>query len=123
MAATTIHTTTSNTGADLISALRQAKALGLTEAAIGAITNSGTIAKLRTALTTLKSAAHETDKFHFTHIIDLLNQAEDLGIITDADVDAGRDASSGGRFTALVTPIAARLDGVAITGRSDYQVK
>lgn len=123
MAAKTIHTTTSNTGRDLIGALRQAKAMGLSETVIGNITNTGTIAKLRTALTTLKTAAHEADKNHWTHIIDLVNQAEDLGIITDADVDAGRDASSGSRFTALVTPIAARLDGISTSAPSDWQIK
>jgi|DEB19_MinimDraft_3_1074340.scaffolds.fasta_scaffold12047_3 hypothetical protein len=122
MAALTLHNTLSNRGRDLIGALRLAITLGLTDTVIGTITNSGTIAKLRTVLVTLKSAAHEADKFHFDHILGLLDAATDDGIILDADVDAARDASSNARIAALLDPIAARLDGVTTARPSDFQI-
>lgn len=122
MAATTLHTTFSNRGRDLIGALRQAITLGLTDTVIGTITNTGTIAKLRTEMTTLQAVAHETDQFRWDKILGLLDAAENDGIITDADVDAARDASSGARVAALLDPIVARLDGVTTARPSDFQI-
>ena len=123
MAATLIHNTTSNFTRNLIGALFQAKALGLTEALIAAITSTGTIAKLRTVFTTLQAVAHETDQFRWDKIIAILDQAEDQSVIVNANVETARAAGSGVKFAALCTAIVARADGIVSTpAPSDFQI-
>lgn len=119
MAATYVQTTDSNYSRELINALNMAKILGLTETVIGAITSTGTRAKLRAKIAAL--TVSDSDAQHIRHVLSVFDKAVTLSLFTDANVESARAASSGSRFTTLTAAIVARADGVVAGTTTDFQ--
>lgn len=104
MAATLIHETNRVFLEEGLAAIGQAEVMGLDDAAMGAITSSGTVDKLITAINNLNP--HETYKIRRPQITAAIYKLRDLGIFLDADVEAGRAAVSN-RVAAMVAGLRA----------------
>ncbi len=108
MAATAISNSDSNYSRELIAALLLAKKLGLTDGVVGAITSTGTMAKLRAKIAGLSVA--DSDLNHIRHILSVFDKANKVGCLTDANVETARAA---GTVASLLSSIAGRADGVS----------
>jgi hypothetical protein len=104
MAASNIHETQKVYLEEGLAAIGAAEAFGLTDTVMGAITNPGTVDKLLTAIDGL--ALHETYNVRRPQITGAIDKLRDLGVLTDADVEAGRAASSA-RVAAMVAGLRA----------------
>ena len=119
MAATLIQTTDSNYSRELINALNMAKILGLNEAVIGAITSTGTRAKLRAKIVAL--TVSDTDAQNIRHVLSVYDKGVTMNLLTDANVESARAASSGSRFSTLTAAIVARADSIVAGTSTDFQ--
>lgn len=77
----------------------------LTDAAIAAITDQGTYAKLRTVVAAFSSPVPKTRNILLSVLAEM-DRANRLGTLTDAVVDAARDAGSA-NFSTLISGIVA----------------
>lgn len=111
---TTIAAATQN----LVTGLQRLANYGLTDAAIAAITVSGTVAKLKTLISGLAQTPRTK-----TYLIDIqyeIDRCVDYGTLTDADVEAARAA---GTLAALITAIGAHVlspAGLQTKASGDY---
>lgn len=101
---------------DLIAILNYLNAIptfGLSDTAINAITNSGTTAKLKTAIAAL--TLHAKHK-HFQALAPkMIDRCVAMFTFTDAMVDTGRDVQGAGSYDAM---IAAILSDSGVSGLS-----
>jgi hypothetical protein len=85
---------------------------GLTDAKIAAITSTGTVAKLKTAIAAL--TLRTQDKHYQDHVIASIDRCKLYGTLTDADVETARAAGNPGAFAALKTAIVAHSQASSI---------
>lgn len=90
---------------------------GLTDAVIAAITSTGTVAKLKTAIASL--TLREQDKFLQREIPPVIDRAVRYGVLTDANVETARAA---GTFASLITAIQSNTQAASVDTEAQVHV-
>lgn len=90
---------------------------GLTDAVIAAITSSGTVAKLKTAIAGL--TLRTQDQFIQREIPAIIDRAVRLGVLTDANVETARAA---GTFAALITAVLSNSQAASVSTKEQVHV-